>query len=80
LLHEASSKKLNKTIAVNEEIFVIVLMVLLLTLIGFLFSYFLKTNYSAVVGSIIVETLLTEFAGKPPCLACSRTISSFGAL
>lgn len=36
--------------------------------------------YSAVTGSITEETLLTEFAGKPPCFACSRTISSFGAL
>lgn len=39
-----------------------------------------QLNYSAVVGSIIVTTSLTEFAGKPPCFACSRTISSFGAM
>ena len=37
-------------------------------------------NYSAVVGSIIVETLATELAGNPPCFACSLTISSLGAL
>ncbi len=37
-------------------------------------------NYSAVTGSIIVATSLTEFAGNPPCLVCSRIISSFGAL
>ncbi len=28
---------------------------------------------------MIVVTLLTELAGKPPCLACSRTIFSLGA-
>jgi len=37
-------------------------------------------NYSEVVGSIIEVTRFTEFAGKPPCLACSRTISSLGAM
>lgn len=36
--------------------------------------------YSAVVGSITVITSLTEFAGKPPCFACSLTISSLGAI
>ena len=36
--------------------------------------------YSAVVGAIITDTLLIELAGNPPCLACSRTISSLGAL
>lgn len=40
----------------------------------------LQENYSAVTGSMMVETLLTELAGNPPCLACSRTISSLGAL
>ncbi len=35
---------------------------------------------SAVVGSIIRATLETRLTGKPPCLACSRTISSFGAM
>ena len=43
----------------------------------------LKLNYnyySAVVGSIMFMTSLTEFAGKLPCFACSRTISSFGAM
>ena len=41
-----------------------------------------RTNrdYSAVVGSMIDLTSDTLFAGKPPCLACSRTIASFGAL
>src|SRR5713101_4688362 len=34
---------------------------------------------SAVVGSITARTSETRFAGKPPCRACSRTISSFGA-
>ena len=36
--------------------------------------------YSAVVGSIIEATSETRFAGKPPSLACSRTIFSFGAI
>ena len=36
--------------------------------------------YSEVVGSIIEVTRFTEFAGKPPCFACSRTISSLGAM
>lgn len=36
--------------------------------------------YSAVVGSMIVVTSLTALAGNPPWFACSRTISSFGAM
>src|SRR5207302_382142 len=35
---------------------------------------------SAEVGSIIRFTSETLFAGKPPCLACSRTIASLGAI
>ncbi len=38
------------------------------------------TNYSAVVGSITLRTAATEFAGNPPCVACSRTMASFGAM
>jgi hypothetical protein len=33
--------------------------------------------YSAVVGSIVVLISETLLAGKPPWLACSRTIFSF---
>ena len=44
------------------------------------YPFVVKANYSAVVGSMIVVTELTEFAGNPPCFACSRTISSFGAM
>lgn len=36
--------------------------------------------YSAVAGSIIAAISLIEFAGNSPCLACSRTISSLGAI
>ena len=36
--------------------------------------------YSEVVGSIIFLTSETRLAGNPPCLACSRTIFSFGAM
>ncbi len=36
--------------------------------------------YSAVVGSITVFICETRFAGKPPRRACSRTISSSGAI
>jgi hypothetical protein len=35
---------------------------------------------SAVVGSMIVFTAETRFAGNPPIRACSRTIASFGAM
>jgi len=35
---------------------------------------------SAVVGSIMAWTRITRFAGKPPRLACSRTVSSSGAM
>ena len=42
-------------------------------------SYY-RMNYSAVVGSIMETTSLIEFAGNPPFIACSRTISSFGAM
>ena len=35
---------------------------------------------SAVVGSMMVLISCTESAGNPPCLACSRTISAFGAM
>jgi hypothetical protein len=35
---------------------------------------------SADVGSITNLTSETLFAGNPPCRACSRTISSFGAM
>lgn len=37
-------------------------------------------NYSAVAGEITVATSLTEFAGKPPFLACSLTRSALSAL
>ena len=37
-------------------------------------------TFSAVVGSITESMRDTRLAGKPPCLACSRTISSFGAM
>ena len=37
-------------------------------------------NYSAVVGSMIVLISEILFAGKPPRVACSRTISSSGAI
>ncbi len=37
-------------------------------------------DYSEVVGSIMVPTRDTLFAGKPPRLACSRTASSVGAM
>lgn len=37
-------------------------------------------SYSAVVGSITLRTAATEFAGNPPCVACSRTMASFGAM
>lgn len=40
----------------------------------------LEAGYSAVVGSMMVETRLTTLAGNPPWAACSRTIASFGAL
>jgi hypothetical protein len=35
---------------------------------------------SAVVGSMMPFTSETRLAGNPPCFACSRTISSFGAM
>jgi hypothetical protein len=35
---------------------------------------------SAVVGPMIERTVEIRFAGKPPWRACSRTISSFGAM
>jgi hypothetical protein len=38
------------------------------------------TAHSAVVGSMMALTSDTRFAGNPPCLACSRTIASFGAM
>ena len=37
-------------------------------------------DYSAVVGSMTEATSDTRFAGKPPCSACARTMSSFGAM
>ena len=37
-------------------------------------------DYSLVVGSITERTWATEFAGNPPCLACSRTVASSGAM
>ncbi|MNR67314.1 hypothetical protein D3C85_1912440 [compost metagenome] len=37
-------------------------------------------DYSAVVGSMMFMTWDTLLAGKPPCLACSRMSSSFGAM
>jgi hypothetical protein len=41
----------------------------------------LEKNYiSAGVGSIIRLSSETRLAGKPPWRACSRTISSFGAI
>jgi hypothetical protein len=42
-----------------------------------------RTDYcledSAVVGSMTARTSEIRFAGKPPCCACMRTISSLGA-
>src|SRR5690242_15543618 len=38
-----------------------------------------RPPHSAVVGSIIVLTSETRFAGNPPWAACSRTMASFGA-
>jgi hypothetical protein len=38
-----------------------------------------RAPYSAVVGLITDVTSDTRFAGKPPCRACSRTMSAFGA-
>ncbi len=35
---------------------------------------------SDVVGSMTVLTSEIRLAGNPPCLACSRTISSLGAI
>jgi hypothetical protein len=37
-------------------------------------------TFSAVVGSITEPMRDMRLAGNPPCLACSRTISSFGAM
>ena len=37
-------------------------------------------GHSAVVGSMIVVTADTRLAGNPPMRACSRIISSFGAM
>ena len=37
-------------------------------------------GYSAVVGLITAVTAETRLAGKPPWRACSRTISSLGAM
>ena len=37
-------------------------------------------TFSAVVGSITESIRDTRLAGNPPSLACSRTISSFGAI
>ncbi len=39
-----------------------------------------QSQASAVTGSMIVATSDTRLTGKPPCLACSRTIASFGAI
>jgi len=39
-----------------------------------------EDHHSAVVGSIIDLISDTRFAGKPPWRACSRTISTFGAM
>lgn len=36
--------------------------------------------HSEVVGSMMPFTSLTRFAGNPPCRACSRTSSAFGAM
>jgi hypothetical protein len=38
------------------------------------------TYASAVVGSMMDFTSATELAGKPPCVACSRTSCSLGAM
>ena len=38
------------------------------------------TRSSAVVGSIIVLISDILFAGKPPCCACARIMSSLGAM
>jgi hypothetical protein len=40
----------------------------------------LRYTFSAVVGSITESMRDIRLAGNPPCLACSRTISSFGAM
>jgi hypothetical protein len=39
-----------------------------------------SARYSAVVGSMTVLISDTLLAGKPPWLACSRTIFSLGAI
>jgi len=39
----------------------------------------LSYDYSAVVGSISDRICEIRLAGKPPCWACSRTVSSSGA-
>jgi hypothetical protein len=44
------------------------------------FTHYSIKPYSAVVASMIALTLLMELAGKPPCVACSRIISSLGAM
>jgi 3' terminal RNA ribose 2'-O-methyltransferase Hen1 len=41
---------------------------------------FWNTHFSAVVGSMIEVISEMRFAGNPPCLACSRTIVSSGAM
>jgi hypothetical protein len=37
-------------------------------------------RYSAVVGSIMLRTSETRFAGNPPIWACFRTVASSGAM
>jgi hypothetical protein len=39
-----------------------------------------ESQASAEVGSMMNLTSETRLAGKPPCFACSRTISSLGAM
>ena len=39
-----------------------------------------RAAHSAVVGSMMVRTSEIRFAGKPPCLACSRISSALGAM
>lgn len=36
--------------------------------------------YSDVVGSMTARTCEMRLAGNPPCFACSRTMSAFGAM
>ena len=39
-----------------------------------------RAHYSEVVGSIMVAMRETRLAGKPPLVACSRTVASSGAM